>query len=139
MYNVLISSESLDGYHLQTFECGNGDILFLVKVTDSIGRKKREILYSRILKINQSNRIFCILDNSDEFENTLTLDDISYFDNLMMRSGITEFYGATITNDPAYGSVVNLANASANLTQLKVELISTATLEEAEAFIKSKL
>lgn len=96
-------------------------------------------MYEQTLALTETHRYFCVLNNMGRHENKFSLDDMRYLDSIMIDSGITEFYGVTISHDPAYTGIIELASASAQSLALKNDLWTTPDPIEAELFIMRKL
>ncbi|MCZ4279135.1 hypothetical protein O4H49_00005 [Kiloniella laminariae] len=135
---VLVEKKILSSCVFETFEC-NGEFLHRVELTGNTGRQERIPLYQETLALNKSKNYFCILDNRRGFENTLTLDDIRYFDDMLVCAGIECFYGATVTLDNEYKKITTLANFNVEVSKLTGELLATSSYQEAEDFIFSQM
>ena len=133
-----IQNGILPSYRYASYRVGQ-QILHRIKVTGPIGRAERLPLYAALLKINESDRFFCILDNSANFENIFSIDDIRLMARIVKDAGIVHFYGVTVTPDPAYVGVVRLAEANMEVFELDGELFTTATMKEAEQFIEERM
>ncbi|WP_020592425.1 hypothetical protein [Kiloniella laminariae] len=118
----------------ETFECA-GEFLHRIEMTGNMGRVERIPLYQQTLALNKSKNYFCILDNRRGYENTLTLDDMRYFDDMLVEAGIELFYGATVTLDDEYKKITTLANVNVEVSELAGELFATSSYQEAEDFI----
>jgi hypothetical protein len=113
--------------------------LHRIEVTGPISLVERGALYEQTLALTETHRYFCVLNNMGRHENKFSLDDMRYLDSIMIDSGITEFYGVTISHDPAYTGIVELASASAQSLALKNDLWTTPDPIEAELFIMRQL
>lgn len=135
---TLIESGTLESYEYAAYRYDDRH-LYRIRVTGPISLKQRLPLYRKILSINTNDTIFCVVDNSAGHENQFTFDDIRYLDDLLLEAGIRYFFGATVTQDAGYSSLVELANTNAKHIQLGGALIAAVSAEEAEDFILSRI
>ena len=138
MEGTLVLSGAIESFKYSSFQYGS-EVLHRIKVVGPISLKERIPLYNLTLTVNTSSTYFCILDNTGGYENVLTFDDIKYLDKLIIESGISAFYGATVTKGEGYSSLVNLANANVHSLNLDGELVATDTVSKAEEFIFAKI
>jgi hypothetical protein len=130
----------LKGKNCEMETHASGDTLIhRITVHGPLGREERTPLYEESLKLNKSPHYFCIVDNSQGHENTLSYDDMLYFGNMLTKGGITHFFNAVITNDHRYEDIVKLANAVAKLKGVTSETKPFTNIKEAEAFILDKI
>ena len=134
----LVSSGSFVNIDYETRECG-GEYLHLVKALGPIGREERIPLVNEILKITRSENYFAILDNRRGYENSLSLEDMSFLGDILYDAGIRRFYNAVVTSDDAYSSNVKLMNAVAATKHVETETLSTNDYDDAENFILEKM
>lgn len=134
MDGPIIASGIFPSFKFSSIQYGK-EVVHKIKVTGPIDLEKRLPLYHKTLAVNPSDKYFCILDNSEEYENNFSYPDIVALDNLLIAAGIRCFYGATITKDPAYSNLVKLANHNAKASKLEGELLATGDPAEAERFI----
>lgn len=133
-----IASGSVPGFEYETFRYGQ-EFLHRVRITGPVTVAERIPLYRVTLDLTASSGYFCILDNRGRYENTLTHEDMQLLDRMALDAGITEFYGATVTFDPTYPHIVQLAQMNTEIVGLAGELIATDDPREAERFIFAKI
>ena len=138
MQGKVVASGRLPSYDYQSVEYA-GEIVHRITVKGPIDLEHRLPLYQETLAINQTSNYFCILDNSDGHENTLSRSDMVLLDSILVEGGIKNFYGVTITTDPSYAGIVKLAGYSAEASRLNAEMLATPDPAEAERFILEKL
>jgi hypothetical protein len=141
MATEIISNMSVPGFEIESWLM-KGEVLHRVTVVGPVGLTERVLMYQSTLEVNKSrgNAIyFCVFDNSAKHENVLTYDDLKRIDELIVASGITDFYCATITSDHSYSSVVALADLSQQAANLGGELLATDDPVAAETFILEKM
>lgn len=134
----IVASGEMDSYRFRTEREGR-DVLHRIVVTGPINRQRRIPLYEATLKATPSSRFFCILDNRAGFENSFALEEMQFFTSMVLKAGITEIYGATITLDQEYPKIVELANIVLAMSPLRGEMLSTGSEKEAEAFIRNRM
>lgn len=110
-----------------------------IKVLAPLGRAERIPIYEETLKLNKSAHYFCIVDNSQGHENTLSYDDMLFFSKILTKGGITHFYNAVVTNDHRYADIVKLTGAVSKIAGITSQTVPTTCPEQAEAFIRSKI
>lgn len=133
-----IKSGTVSNFEFETFRYGT-EVLHRLRILGKVGLEERIDVYKTTLDLNPSSSYFCILDNSHNFENTVTYSDLDYLDKLLFDGGIRVFTGATITYDESFAFIVKLAQRSAAMNNLKCDLISTDNAGTAEEFVMSKL
>lgn len=133
-----IASGSVPGFDYETFRYGQ-EFLHRVRITGPVTVTERIPVYRQTLDLTESSAYFCILDNSGRYANTLTHEDMQLLDRMVLDAGITEFYGATVTFDPTYPHIVQLAQLNTEIIGLAGELLATEDMTEAEQFIFSKI
>jgi hypothetical protein len=133
-----IYSGDVSNFHLVTKRYGN-EILHLLEIIGPVGFEERNLVYQKTLELNQTDKYFCVLSNLDRHANNLSFHDITVLDRLLEDGGIKLFYGATVSVDVGYSSVVKLANVNMEQTGLDGECISTGEMESAEEFIIDRL
>jgi hypothetical protein len=117
----------------------HGDVLHKFKVIGTFGFEQRLEFYKKTLGLSRSSNYFCILDNRNRHENTLTHEEMDYFTRMILNAGVTHFYGVTVTTDRSYAKLVTLANAVSNANGLQAELFTTSSYPEAEKLIIDKM
>ncbi|USG62763.1 hypothetical protein NBZ79_07200 [Sneathiella marina] len=110
-----------------------------IKILAPLGRAERIPIYEETLKLNNSPHYFCIVNNSQGHENTLSYDDMLFFSKMLTKGGITHFYNAVVTNDHRYLDTIKLTGAVSKLAGIISETVSTSNQEQAEAFIRGKI
>ncbi|WP_416896669.1 MAG: hypothetical protein ACMVY4_14180 [Minwuia sp.] len=91
------------------------------------------------MRINETDKIFCVLDNRSNHENRFSIEDIKFVGEMVANAGIRHFYGATVTPDTAYNGIVKLASANLGRLNLEGELIATDDYDEAELFVTAHI
>lgn len=117
----------------------NGFHFHDIEVVGPIDLETRIPLYRATARHSLPPHYFCIIDNSAGHENIVTLDDLKQLDEILSNAGIRFYYGASITIDPGYHGIVNLAHENLQSLGIKNELIQTYNRGAAEAFIKAKI
>lgn len=130
--------QSFENCTLQTRDYGD-EKLHQITATGAIGRSQRAAVFKEVLKGNQSENFFYILDNRGGFEIELSFADMTFLNGLLYDGGIRYIRGSVITLDVAYNILVSMAKAKARAENFEVELISTPTFAEGEEFVTSKL
>jgi len=141
MSSKVIATLSVPGFEVESWLM-NGEILHRIRIVGRVGLKERLPMYQSTLEINRAHgkmTYFCVLDNQDRHENTMSFEDIKQLDQMLLENGVTEFFGATITTDVAYASLVSLADASSKAADIGGELMATSVPAEAEVFILEKI
>ena len=136
-----VAAGSFNNIEYETKESG-GEFLHIVTSSGPLSRDERAPVYEETIKLTQSDNYFCILDNRKSKGNLVSMADMSYFGDLLLKKGIKRFFYAVVTHDPAYDNMIKLIKAVAvtkNLAidaiNLEIEAIATPDFEEAEAFI----
>ncbi|MDF1731146.1 MAG: hypothetical protein P1U49_06545 [Minwuia sp.] len=130
-----VASGEFSSFRFRTDRLGQ-EVLHRITVTGPIDLKLRIPVYKATLAANPSANYFCILDNRAGFENVFAYEDILYLANLVLEAGIRRLYAATVTNDPEYAKLVELANVVVGTSQLEGALLATGKIAEAEAFVR---
>jgi len=133
-----IASGSVPGFEYETIRYGQ-ELLHRVRITGPVTVIERIPVYRLTLEQTKSTAYFCILDNSGRHENILTYEDMQLLDRMVIDAGITHFYGATVTFDPTYSRLVELARSNAEIAGLTAELFATNDPLAAERFILEKI
>lgn len=134
----IVASGELSGFRFRTERMGQ-EVLHRITVTGPINLKLRIPLYKATLAANPSANYFCILDNRAGFENVFAYEDIVYLANLVLQAGIRRLYAATVTNDPEYAKLVELANVVVGTSPLEGALLATGEIAEAEASVRCQM
>jgi hypothetical protein len=126
--------------HCEICTYASGEEMFHhIKVLAPLGRVERIPMYEETLKLNKSAHYFCIVDNSQGHENTLSYDDMLFFSKILTNGGITHFYNAVVTNDDRYADIVKLTGAVSKMAGITSQTVPTTSLEQADAFIRYKI
>lgn len=123
---------------LETHASGD-TLLHRIKVLGPLGRAERIPLYEETLKLNKSSHYFCIVDNSQGHENTLSYDDMLFFSKMLTEGGVTHFFNAVITHDDRYADIIKLTSAVSKMADITSETVTASNLQQAEAFIFGKI
>lgn len=116
------------GYHLHDIE-----------VVGPIDLRRRVPLYHETVRHSLPPHYFCIIDNLAGHENTVTFDNIRQLDQILKAGGIEYYYGASVTKDQGYSSIVKLAQEHLESIGITSELVQVQDRAAAEAFILKKI
>lgn len=133
-----VAQGSSKSYDFSTFEI-DGFRVHDITVTGPINLSTRTPLYVETLKFSVPPHYFCIVDNTQGFENNFTYDDIMQLDRLLFDHGIRFFFGATITRDSGYNKMVKLAQENMGEIGMGGTVIEVPDRASAETFIFSKI
>ena len=134
----LLGEKELEAYSCSSYAY-KGYVIDYAKVNAPINKKTRMPIYQLYIANQKNKVVFCIVDNSDGYQNDFSLPDMTYFDHMLMEADITHFYGATITSDKSYDKLAKLSVVTSNKLGLNTDLITTNKLDDAFDFIKDKI
>ncbi|MEQ8354018.1 MAG: hypothetical protein RH942_00660 [Kiloniellaceae bacterium] len=138
MDGAVVASGTLPSYAYVSVKYAE-EVIHRIRVTGAIDLERRLPLYRETLANNPSSNYFCVLDNSEGYENDFSYPDMAVLDRLLVEAGIKHFYGVTVTKDPGYRNLVKLASDHAKLLNLEGDLFATDDLAEAERFIMESI
>jgi hypothetical protein len=138
MTGELVSTDTVSSFKVRTHSYGP-ELLHRAEFMAPVTLNERIPFYEFLLQRNRSGNLFCILDNRGRHENVFQLSDIQFVVKMCAGGGIKSMYGATVTLDLGYSTIVDLATANVASFKLAGELIATPDTEEAERFTLSKM
>lgn len=135
---TVVFNGAVRSYKFTTFRV-KGFHLHDIKVVGPIDLKTRIPLYQETVRHSLPPHYFCIIDNLAGHENTVTFDDLKELDQILVDGGIKYYYGASITKDQGYSSIVKLAQENLDSLGVQSELVQVQDRAAAEAFIARKI
>ncbi|MEX1035363.1 MAG: hypothetical protein WDZ54_05365 [Sneathiella sp.] len=133
-----VSSGSFINVDYEIWEYG-GEHVSILRMRGPISRGHRIEFYQITLKNNPSSDYFIILDNQLGYEDDFPYDDMVMVSDMFLAAGIKRVYGAIVTTEIGYETILKLARAVAGMKTLEIYTMRVGSLPEAKDFIISRI